>query len=158
MARFHKSYVARAQLETAVSIFLRGLDRSAVITLAGAASGILDTLVKQAGKETFVDYARRVHHAQVGFTPKRKSYAHHIAKRIGVIDHKHLSEYDSDTVELDLGKLAVDSLSRAMADYIALNGQGEPFVRAFLSWTWKNNDGPAIMKRFGAASSRMKPR
>ena len=110
MSRFHKSDIARAQLETAVSIFLRGSDRSAVITLAGAASGILNTLVKQAGKETFVDYARRVHQAQVGFTPKRKSYAHHIAKRIGVIDHKHLSEYDSDTVELDLGKLAVDAL------------------------------------------------
>ena len=102
MARFHKSDIARSQLETAVSIFLRGLDRSAVITLAGAASGILDTLVKQAGKETFIDYARRVHQAQVGHTPKRKSYAHYIAKRIGVIDHKHLSKDASHTVELDL--------------------------------------------------------
>lgn len=158
MTRFHKSDIARAQLETAVSIFLRGLDRSAVITLAGAASGILDTLVKQAGKEAFVDYARRVHNGQVGYTPKRKSYAHHIAMRIGVIDHKHLSEYDTNTVELDLGKLAVDALSRAMADYVVLNGQDEPFVRDFLSWTWKNSDGPAMMKRFGAVSSRMKPR
>ncbi len=129
-----------------------------MITLAGAASGILDTLVRQAGKEAFVDYARRVYHAKVGHTPKRRSYAHHIAKRIGVIDHKHLSRDDSDTVKLDLGKLAVDALSRAMADYIALNGQDEPFVRAFLSWTWKNNDGPAVMKRYGEVSNRMKPR
>jgi len=50
MARFYKHDVARFQLQTAVEIFLRGLDRSSVITLAGAASGILDTLVKRAGK------------------------------------------------------------------------------------------------------------
>lgn len=158
MPRFHKSDIARAQLETAVSIFLRGLDRSSVITLAGAASGILDGLVKRAGKETFVDFARRVHESKVGHTPKRQAYAHHIAKRIGVIEHKHLAEGDSETVDLDLGKLAVDALSRAMADYIAINGQDEPFVRAFLSWTWKNLDGPAMMKRYGAEGRGMKPR
>jgi hypothetical protein len=44
MARFHKHDVARFQLQTAVEIFLRGLDRSSVITLAGIASGIFDTL------------------------------------------------------------------------------------------------------------------
>ena len=158
MPRFHKSEIARAQLETAVSIFLRGLDRSSVITLAGAASGILDGLVKRAGKETFVDYARRVHEAKVGHTPKRQAYAHRIAKRIGVIEHRHLAEGDSDTVDLDLGKLAVDALSRAMADYIALYGQDEPFVRAFLSWTWKNLDGPAVMKHYAVQPMKVRPR
>jgi len=134
------------------------LDHSSVITLAGAASGILDTLVKKAGKEPFVDYARRVHTGLVGHTPKRKSYSHHIEKRLGIIAHKHLSEDDAETVDLDLEKSAVDALGRAISDYISLNGQDEPFVRAFLSWAWKNTDGPALMERFKAVPEKLKPK
>jgi urocanate hydratase len=158
MPRFHKHDVAKLQLQTAVDIFLRGLDRSAVITLAGAASGILDTLVKRAGKEPFVDYARRVHNESVGYTPKRKSYAHHIEKRLGIITHNHLAKDDSETVDLDLDKQAVNALIRATSDYISLNGQEEPFIKAFLSWTWSNSDGPALMERYKAVSDRMKPK
>jgi hypothetical protein len=47
-------------------MFLEGRDRSSVITLAGAASGIFDELVRSSGRETFLDYARRVHGAQRG--------------------------------------------------------------------------------------------
>lgn len=137
---------------------MRGLDRSSVVTLAGAASGILDTLVKRAGKEPFVDYARRVHEGLVGRTPKRKSYSHHIEKKLGIIAHKHLSEDDAETVDLDLEKLAVDALGRAISDYVSLNGQNEPFVRAFLGWAWKNTDGPALMERFKAVPEKLKPK
>lgn len=158
MAIFHKSEIARLQLETAVDIFLRGLDRSSVITLAGAASGILDTLVKRAGKEPFVDYARRVYRELQGNMPKRKSYAHHIDKRLGVIAHKHLSKDDSETIELDLEKQAVDALARAIADYVELNGQDEPFVRAYLQWTWTNTDGPGLMKKFAEVPAKMRPK
>ncbi|MHB1586804.1 MAG: hypothetical protein ACYCRH_03515 [Acidiferrobacteraceae bacterium] len=158
MARFHKQDVARLQLQTAVDVFLRGLDRSSVITLAGAASGILDALVKRAGKEPFVDYARRVHREIVGYTPKRKSYAHHIDKTLGITAHKHLAEDDPEMVELDLEKNAVDALCRAISDYISLNGQDEPFVKAFLGWTWKNTDGPTLMERFKTVPDRMKPK
>lgn len=158
MARFHKHDVARLQLLTAVDIFLRGLDRSSVITLAGAASGILDTLVKRACKEPFVDYARRVHSELVGYTPKRKSYSYHINIKLGVIAHRHLAKDDPDTVELDLEKQAVDVLGRAISDYISLNGEDEPFVKAFLSWAWKNTDGPTLMEKFKTVPDRMKPK
>ncbi|MDN7176963.1 hypothetical protein M0D69_02790 [Caballeronia sp. SEWSISQ10-4 2] len=136
MTRYCKGDIAKCHLETAVNIFLRGLDRPSVITLAGAANGILDTLVKRAGKEPFLDYARRVHHESVGHMPKRKSYAHHIDKALGIIAHKHLSKDDADPLELDLDALAFRALSRAIVDYIALNGPDEPFVRAFPSWAW----------------------
>jgi hypothetical protein len=157
MPQFHKHDVARLQLQTAVTIFLRGGDRSSVITLTGAAGGILDALVKRAGKEPFVDYARRVYRESVGFTPKRKSYAHHIEKMLGVIAHKHLGNRDPEKIELDLEKQAVDALTRAVSDYISLIGQEEEFVKAFLSWTWKNTDGPALMDRYKAIPDRMKP-
>ena len=71
--KIHKGDIARNQLETAVRLFLNERDRSSVITLAGAATGILDTLVRNSGREPFVDYARRVHRELVGHTPKRHS-------------------------------------------------------------------------------------
>lgn len=158
MSRFHKHDAAKAQLQTAVSMFLEGRDRSSVITLAGAASGILDELVRRSGQEAFLDYARRVQQELSGQTPKRSSYSHHINTRLGVIVHKHLSEDDSDTIELDLEEQAAGALSRAIADYIALNGQDEPFVKAFLSWSWHNQDGPGVMEKFRQAPERLKPR
>lgn len=158
MPRFHKSELARLQLQTAVEIFLSGMDRSSVITLAGAASGILDTLVKKAGKEPFIDYARRVHLVKKGSTPKRQSYAHHINKWLGVVAHKHLSKDDAETVELDLEKQAADALIRAISDYIALNGRDEPFVQAFLQWTWVNKDGAALMAEFASLSPKLRPK
>jgi hypothetical protein len=156
--RYHKHDIARAQLETAVCILLNGQDRSSAITLAGAASGILDALVKRAGKETFVDYARRVHEELVGFTPKRKSYAHHIEKKLGVIAHKHLALDDPDTVDLDLEKMAVDAVARAIHDYVSLNGQEEPFVKAFFQYTWIHLDGEKMMKEYNAHPDRAKPK
>ena len=157
MARFHKFDVARSQLVTATEIFLNQRHFSSVITLAGAASGILDELVRRAGKEPFVDYACRVHRELAGRTPPRKSYFHHIEKRLGISAHKHLSDKDSPTVKLDLEKQALDALLRAIADYITLNGQDEPFVKAVLQWTWVNSDGKAIMEKYKALPHKLRP-
>lgn len=150
--------IARSQLQTAVDIFLRRLDLSSVITLAGAATGILDTLVRLDGKEAFVDYAARVHRELVGYTPKRKAYAHHIDKKLGVTAHKHLAKDDPATVELDLEKQAADALARAIADYIKLFGQGEPFVKAYLQWAWNHTDGPGLMKEYESVPPKLRPK
>jgi hypothetical protein len=158
MPTFHKSEIARRQLQTAIDIFLRGLDRSSVITLAGAASGILDALVKRAGKEPFIDYACRVSEYFIGNTPKRKSYAHRIDKKLGVVAHKHLAKDDPDAVDLDLEKQAADALTRAIADYITLYGQDEAFVKAYLQWTWANAGGPAQMKKFESVPKKLRPK
>lgn len=158
MPQFHKSEVAKCQLKTAVEIFLKGLDLSSVITLAGAAAGILDTLVRLDGKESFVDYARRVHRERVGNTPKRKAYAHHIDKKLGITAHKHLGKDDPETVELDLEKQAEDALARAISDYITLYGQDEPFVKAYLRWAWNNSDGPALMRQYEAVPPKLRPK
>lgn len=158
MPRFHKSDIAKLQLQTAVGIFLSGMDRSSVITLAGAASGLLDSLAKVAGKEPFVDYARRIHCAIVGHTPKRQSYSHYIDKRLGVIAHKHLGKNDPETIDLDLEKMAIDALCRAITDYTAIYGQDEPFAKAFLSWAWKNMDGEALMESYKATPAHLRPK
>lgn len=158
MQHLHRRDIARRQLETAVELFLQGLDRSSVITLAGAASNVLDSLVRRAGKEPFVDYARRVHDHVVGGTPKRRSYAHHIDVTLGVVAHKHLSPADADVVELDLEKQAADALARAIADYTTLYGQDEPFVKAYLQWAWVNKDGPTQMEVFKSVPAKLRKR
>jgi hypothetical protein len=158
MPDFQKSDIARSQLETAVDLFFRGLSYHSVITLAGAASGILSGLLSAAGKETFVDYARRVHEGVRGHTRKRNSYAHHIEKNLGISVHKHLSESDTETVELDLEDLAADALARAIADYVKLYGQNEPFVSAYLRWAYVKKDGPRMMKQYEAVPVSMRPK
>lgn len=155
--RYHKNDIAKWQLETAVRIFLLDLDRSSVITLAGAAGAILDRLVRNSGKEPFVDYACRVHRDLVGYTPKRRSYSHHIDMKLGIVVHKHMGEGDPETVGLDLENMAFDALTRAIADYISLNGQKEPFVKAFLSWAWKNKNGRVLMDYFIKSREKIKP-
>jgi len=157
-AQYHKRDIAKSQLETAVRLFLLGMDRSSVVTLAGASGAILDRLVRNEGKEPFVDYACRVHRELVGYTPKRSSYAHHINKRLGINVHKHMGKEDVETLELDLEQMAFDALARAMTDYMALNGQEEPFVRAFLGWAWQNKDGRALMDEFMKVPDKLKPR
>lgn len=153
--RVEKFDIAKAQLETAVWIFLKELDRSSVCTLAGAASGILDNLVKRTGKESFVDYARRIHQSISGHTPKRQSYIHHIEQKIGITPNKHLAINDADSVEIDLEASARDALIRAMADYTVLAGQDEPFVKAFFQYCWSSMDASEIMKNYAVVPAKM---
>lgn len=157
-ANIHKSDIAKCQLDMAVRLFLNGKDRSSVITLAGAASGILDRLIRNSGKEPFVDYARRVHRELVGYTPKRQSYSHYIDKTLGVVAHKHLSKDESETVELDLDEMAFNALARALSDYVQLNGDKDLFVKAFYNWAWVSTDGRALMEKFKNVPDKMRPR
>lgn len=156
MQKLHRTDIARRQLQTAVELFLQGLDRSSVITLAGAASNVLYSLVRRAGREPFVDYARRVHDHLVGSTPKRQSYSHHLDTKLGVIAHKHLGPKDPNTVELNLEQMAADALARAIADYTTLYGQDEQFIKAYLQWAWLNTDGPAQMEAFKSVPAKLR--
>jgi hypothetical protein len=69
-----------------------------------------------------------------------------------------LSKDDSEIVELDLEKQAVDALARAITDYVTLNGQDEPFIRAYLQWSWINTDGPSLMEKYAIAPAKMRPK
>jgi len=156
--RVEKFDIAKAQLETAVWIFLNGHDRSSVCTLAGAASGILDNLVKRTGKESFVDYGRRINQAMTGHTPKRQSYVHHIEKQVGITPNKHLAIDEEDIIEIDLETSARDALIRTMADYIVLAGKDEHFVKAFFQYCWNNMDNSVIMEQYALVPAKMRPK
>lgn len=133
--QYHKSEVAAQQLKVAVSLFLNKVDLSSVITLAGAAGNILTQLVKNAGQEPFIDYVRRVHNLRKKNTPSREKYKHFIDRILGVSAHKHMSDKDSEFIDLDLQQCAEDALLAAIADYVKLYGHHELFIKDFLQWS-----------------------
>jgi hypothetical protein len=154
--KFLRLDVAARQLDTAVWMFLSGKDRFSVITLAGAASGILTQLVLNAGKQPFADYGRLVVNEQLGHLPKRKSYIRHVNVLLGVDALKHHAPNDAPTIELDEDGAAEKALIRAIIDYIALRGQSDPFVRFFLNYLWVKLDGPKAMEAWNAMPESIK--
>jgi hypothetical protein len=151
-ATYHRLDIATRQLETAVVLFLSDGDRYSVITLAGAASGILDQLVLNQGKEPFLDFARQVRTAQSGVTPARGKYNKHIKDHMGIDAMKHHGPNDPPEIELDVEAAAERAVTRAIADYIELKGQEDVFVKRFLQWTWVTKDGQKLMDRYNAGS------
>lgn len=156
LERYHKSDLAKQQLKTAVKLLLKEKDLSSVVTLSAAADGILSQLVRNSGKEPFIDYACRVHEAHKGSTPKRLSYKHHIDNMLGVNVHKHMSPDCFTTCALDLSKCAIDSLTMAITDYVTLYGQDDDFVKSYLKWRWLREDGEKIIETYNNMPTKLK--
>ena len=154
---YQKSQIATEQLKTAIFLFLNGGDPSSVITLAGAASAILERLLRNKGTTTpFVDYARSLPSVNGSPTPARSQYTRYINDRLGINDHKHMSPDSPDTVELDLAKSAEDAITKAVADYAPLYGQDHDFIKAFLQWAWVDRNGPQVMEDYKKLPAKAK--
>ena len=146
---YQKSQIATEQLKTAIFLFLNARDPSSVITLAGAASTILERLLRNQKTTTpFVDFACDVAAAGKYRTPGRSKYSRYINDRIGINDHKHMSSDSPDTLEIDLMQSAEDSITKAVADYVPLFGEGHDFIRAYLQWVWVNKNGQQIVEEY----------
>ncbi len=154
--KFHKKDIATQQLKTAIDLLLSNNDLSSVITLAGAASNILSQLVRNEGKEPFIDFACKVHNFYKGNTPPRKKYSHYTDKILGIIMHKHMSNTDNEFVILDLERCAVDAVIKAIMDYTTLFGQEDYFIKNFLAWSWKNEDSSKILTEYNKLSKELK--
>ncbi len=154
--KYHKCEIATEQLKTAIFLFLSGRDCSSVITLAGAASNILERLVRNEDETAFIDYARNVQNVLGGSTPPRAKYGRYINERLGINPHKHMSPACPNTLEIDLQKSAEDAITKAIGDYTTLYGQEHEFIKAFLRWAWVNRDGPKVMKDHENLPARIK--
>jgi hypothetical protein len=148
--------LAARQLETAVWMFLEGKDRFSVITLAGAATGILTQLVINAGKQPFADFGRLIVKEHLGKLPTRTKYTRHVNLMLGIDLLKHHAPNDALTIELDEEKAAESAVTRAMIDYVELRGDDFPFVRAFFNWLWINRNGPELVTQFNSLPRRLK--
>lgn len=155
--RFHRLALATRQLKTAVALFLRGGDLFSAITLAGAASGLLTQLVINAGKQPFVDYGRPVQSKVYGSaTPSREKYNRHMNDQFGVNSLRHHSPTDAPTIDIDERVAAERALTRALVDYIELQGKRDPFVVAFLNWLWVTRDGKQMMNEYESLPKNLK--
>jgi hypothetical protein len=146
LEKFHRKEIVKKQLETAVKLFLNKTDLSSVITLSGAAANVLSQLIKNADKESFLDYARGIYNRFKKSTPAREKYNHYIDRTLGISSHKHMNKNCSEMVSLDLEQCACDALTRSISDYVVLYGQNELFIKVFLKWSWEK-EGPAIKER-----------
>jgi len=154
--QYNKGQIATSQLKTAIWLFLSGRDPASVITLAGAASAILHQLAKNQGKTTFVDFARGIPAAFGGPTLPRSKYNKYVNDKLGINPLKHMSPSCPDTLEIDVEKSAEDVITKAVADYVPLFGQGDDFIKAFLQWSWLNRDGPKVMKDYEKIPKRLR--
>jgi hypothetical protein len=153
---YHKSQIATAQLRTAVALFLGGGYLCSAITLAGAASVILEMLVRNSGKTAFIDYACRIAGSVAGTTPPRSQYRRRMNDLLGINQLKHMTDDCDPTLDIDLEKSAEHAIGKAVADYVILYGQEHDFVKAYLQWAWINRDGPAIMKDYQKLPTSLK--
>ena len=80
-----------------------------------------------------------------------KDMAQLVGPRITVVDTMAGRTYDRAGV---IGKFGVTP--EQIVDYIALRGQGDPFVRIFLQYLWDRWDGPKTMAEWDALPERVK--
>lgn len=133
--------LADDQLRTAIGLFVAGADQLAVITLAGAADGILSGLTKMRGKITFTEsiFAEDqdvdgVIYASAG------QHAKAVNNLFFVNSLKHFDRGESEFVQLRLQEAAVGAILKALANYVSLEEHDRELVLAFRVWIKQNLD------------------
>lgn len=151
-----KFQIASNQLETAIGLFVSDCDCYSVITLAGAADGILTALVIRKGKKPFVDYVCMVEEAESGITPPRGKLGSHINDVLNINALKHMDEDGDEFVEMDVTECAVGAILKAVSNYKQLVEDDPDFIKAFLAWTWKNMEGSKVMEAYENRLERLR--
>jgi len=130
--------LASRQLETAIGLFIGGHDKFSVITLAGAADGLLSQLVANKGEKTFVETLAG--ESDDSATSSRGAMGTHVNRLLFINAVKHMDDGDDGILTLDLFNWAFAAIMIAVADLVTLQGRGVNFVEAFLLWVKQNLD------------------
>jgi hypothetical protein len=128
--------LAANQLETAIGLFISGRDRFSVITLAGAADGILSQLVINEGGENFIEFSLKKDDDK---TLTRSTLGAQVNDILRINELKHMDEDDDGYVVMDIEECALATILKAIANFVILRGHVD-FVRAFLAWVKLNLD------------------
>jgi hypothetical protein len=135
--RHLKLDLAASQLETAIGLFVSGRDKFSVITLAGAADGILSQLVVNKNGKNFADDLLEDEEDK---TLTRATLTTHINDMIFINALKHMDEDDDGDVVMDIDSCALTAILKALANFVELRGKDVHFVKAFLAWVKLNLD------------------
>jgi hypothetical protein len=123
---------ARHQLEKAITLFLTEKDFICAITLAGAADGILGSLVKKRGAKTaHDDHKRLLKKHNHGLTDKELNDLHLNLVRNAL---KHATEQEGVTKAYALETESIYYITRAIDNHIRLEEQVTEIMKAFIQW------------------------
>jgi hypothetical protein len=128
--------LAANQLETAIGLFISGRDRFSVITLAGAADGILSQLVIDKGEANFIEFSLQKDDDK---TLTRSTLGAQVNDILRINELKHMDEEDDGYVVMDIEQCALATILKAIANFVILRGHVD-FVKAFLAWVKLNLD------------------
>jgi hypothetical protein len=121
--------LAANQLETAIGLFIGGHDKFSVITLAGAADGILSQLVNNTRQKTFIEVL--ADESDDDNTASRSAMGAHVNKILLINAVKHMDDGDDGYVVVDIDQCALAAILVAIADFVTLRGSGVDFIEAF---------------------------
>jgi hypothetical protein len=126
--------LAVSQLDTALDLYLAGIDYIAVITLAGAAEEILGHIAKsKTGTNALTNQAdilRRLHEIfeEAPMREKDAKYDLNLYKNLA----KHADHKQSPVIYMDAKDEAADMLERAIENYKLAVGQPTDKIERFL--------------------------
>jgi len=129
--------LAANQLETAIGLFIGGHDRFSVITLAGAADGILTQIVSNRGEETFAEILVREDDDK---TMSRSRMGTHVNTILLINELKHMDKHGDGCITVDAEECALATILKALANFVTLRDNEVDFVKAFLLWVRLNLD------------------
>ncbi len=139
-----KSYtrleLAENQLKVAIALFILGQERFSVISLAGAADGILSRFVKNRGHENFTELSLRESVVKGEPTGTLQSYGKAINDTLFINQIKHMDDDDDGFIEMDPEECALGAILKAFVNYIALEGHQKDIVLGFKAWLRVNLD------------------
>lgn len=140
-----KSYsrleLAENQLEAAIGLFVSGLDRFSVISLAGAADVILARLVINSGQNNFTDFSLQQRQTQFSAPDEtRESHGKTINSALFINQLKHMDDDEDGFIEFEPEECALAAILKALANYLLIAGHRKEIVLAFRAWVKLNLD------------------
>lgn len=140
MKSHSKFDIATKQLESAIGLFVSDRDKFSAITLAGAADTIFNQFLLDQGKENFTDHSRKMEAEKTGVLHTLGEHGKEINDTLRINALKHLDRNEDEYVEMDLDECALAAISKAVANYVGLDGREADFIQAFLCWVKINVD------------------
>ncbi len=133
----HKTDVARAQIETAVALFLSDTDFVSAISLAGAAEDILGALLRRSGQKSMLENLHNWYQETTGTQISFKDFAGDANFTRNTL--KHATEATEDHIEVYRWE-AVQMLMRALFNWKAMGLAPTTKMLEFNSWLCHNRD------------------
>jgi hypothetical protein len=133
--KFHKTEIAKRQIDTAVDLFLEGKDFISALTLAGAGEEITGKLLDRKGKKSML---QKLHVWYQDVTGTKIDYGKFCQKtNLARNTLKHANNPEEDELEIQQWE-AVQMIMRAMTNYKELVGEPSEKMKVMAKWLVKN--------------------